>query len=46
MHQSSQQILDHGKSIERDYTTDEREAIERGAAIVGAGLVPARANSQ
>jgi hypothetical protein len=35
-----------GKIIERDYSTDERKAIERSEAIVGAGLVPARVDSQ
>jgi hypothetical protein len=35
-----------GKIIERVYSTDERKAIERSAANVGAGLVPARVDSQ
>jgi hypothetical protein len=35
-----------GKIIERVYSTDERQAIERSAAIVGAGLVPARVDSR
>src|SRR5882672_4329352 len=34
-----------GKMIERVYTPDERASIKRGAAIVGAGLVPARVDS-
>jgi len=35
-----------GKIVERDYTPEERKAIERAAATVGAGLVPARDDSQ